>query len=151
MEDGVIRLHPRALAVAAVTAAALACAACGSSASPSAGGGSSSPPASPSSGPSSASAQLTVQQAAPLIVQCFAAKHLIPASALAAGKSSHPRSDSSTWLRHGKVEDNLRFGDWYSTTGSAVTVRGKTIGDWVTAVAASAAAWPTATCGSMPS
>ena len=99
------RLNPRALAVAAVTAAALACAACGSSSSPSAGSGSSSPPASPSSGSSSTTAtQLTVQQAAPLIVQCFADKHLIPASKLAAGKTSHPRSDSSTWLHGGKVD-----------------------------------------------
>ena len=117
------RLNPRALAVAAVTAAALACAACGSSSSPSAGSGSSSPPASPSSGSSSTTAtQLSVQQAAPLIVQCFVDKRLIPASKLAAGKTSHPRSDSSTWLHHGKVDGNARFGDWYSATGSAVTV-----------------------------
>jgi hypothetical protein len=151
MEDGVTRLNPRALATAAVTAAVLACAACGSSTSPSAGSGSSSPPASPSSGSSSATAtQLSVQQAAPLIVQCFVDKHLIPASKLAAGKTSHPRSDSSAWLHHGKVDGNLQFGDWYSATGSAVTVKGKTIGAWVTAVAASGQAWPTATCGPMP-
>jgi hypothetical protein len=151
MEDGVTRLNPRALAAAAVTAAALACAACGSSSSPSAGSGSSSPPASPSSGSSSPTAtQLTVQQAAPLLVQCFADKHLIPSSKLAAGKASHPRSDSSTWLHGGKVTGNQRFGDWYSNTGSAVTVNGKSIGTWVTAVAASGKAWPTATCGPVP-
>lgn len=143
------RLNPRALAVAAVTAAALACAACGSSTSPSAGGGSSSPPAGPSSSGPTAT-QITVSQAASLIVQCFVDKHLIPASKLAAGQTSHPRSDSSTWLRHGKVDGNQRFGDWYSETGSAITVKGKTIGTWVTAVAASGTAWPTATCGPMP-
>ena len=140
------RRYPKALALAAATTAALALTACGSSTSPS-GAGSSSPPATPSSGSSSTSARLTVQQVAPLIVQCFADKHLIPAARLAEGKTSHPRSDSSTWLHHGKVSGNLRFGAWYSAFGSAVPVDGKTIDDWVHAVVGSRKAWPADVCG----
>jgi hypothetical protein len=94
---------------------------------------------------------LTSQQAAAMLVQCFVGKHLIPASELAAGTTSLPRSDSSTWLHDGKVSGNLRFGDWYSIAGSAITVGGKTIGDWVTAVTASRKAWPADICGALAS
>lgn len=93
---------------------------------------------------------LTSEQAAPLLVQCFADKHLITASELAAGKASLPPSDSSTWMHDGKVTGNLRFGDWYSIAGSAITVDGKTIWAWVTAVAASSKAWPADVCGPLP-
>ena len=111
----------------------LACASCSSSSTTA-----SSPPP---------SHRLTVQQAAPLLVQCFADKHMISASELAVGTTSLPRSDSSTWLHNGKVTGNTRFGDWYSIAGSAITVDGKTIGDWATAVTASSKAWPTGICG----
>jgi hypothetical protein len=94
---------------------------------------------------------LTSQQAAAMLVQCFVGKHLISASELAAGTTSLPRSDSSTWLHRGKVTGNLRFGDWYSIAGSAITVDGKTIGDWVTAVTANLKAWPAGTCGALAS
>ena len=125
-----------AVALAAAATGMLACAACSSSSTTA-----SSPPP---------SHRLTVQQAAPLLVQCFADKHLIPPSGLAADTTAHPRSDSSTWLHNGKVTGNLRFGDWYSDAGSAITVDGKAIGDWVTAVAASSKAWPTGICGPLP-
>jgi hypothetical protein len=93
---------------------------------------------------------LTSQQAAPMLVQCFVGKHLISASELAVGATSLPRSDSSAWLHDGKVSGNLRFGDWYSIAGSAITVDGKTIGDWVTAVTANRKAWPADVCGALP-
>jgi hypothetical protein len=94
---------------------------------------------------------LTPEQAAPLLVQCFADKHLITASELATGKDSLPPSDSSTWMHDGKVTGNLRFGDWYSIAGSAITVDGKMIVDWVSAVAANSKAWPKGVCGPLPS
>jgi hypothetical protein len=150
-EIGVTRLHPRALAAVVMTAAALACAACGSTTTPAAGGGSSSPSVTPTSGTSStSSATLTVAEAAPLLVQCFADHHLIPKSALAADGKTLPRADSSTWLHDGKVTPNERFGAWYRDPGSAVVVKGKSIDAWVHAVAASSHAWPTSTCGPMP-
>jgi len=93
---------------------------------------------------------LTSQQAAARLVQCFADKHMISASELAVGATSLPRSDSSTWLHDGKVSGNLRFGDWYSIAGSAITIEGKTIGGWVTAVTASNKAWPAGICGPLP-
>ncbi len=129
----------------AAAAAALACAACSSSTT-TPGDGSSSPTA----GTSSSGPHLTAQAAAPLLVQCFIDHHLISKAQLAAGKTSKPPSDSSTWLHDGKVSGNQRFGDWYSTTGSAIVVNGKQIATWATAVAASSAAWPTATCGPIP-
>jgi len=124
------------LAISAVALGVLACASCSSSPSPGAG---SAPPA-----------RLTSQRAAPLLVQCFVDKHLISASDLAVGKTSLPPSDSTTWLRNGKVIGNLRFGGWYSIEGSAIMVDGKTIGDWVTALTASSKAWPTKVCGPLP-
>jgi hypothetical protein len=93
---------------------------------------------------------LTSQQAAAILVQCFVGKHLISASELAAGTTSLPRSDSSTWLHDGRVTGNLRFGDWYSIAGAAITVDGKTVGDWVTAVTANNKAWPADICGALP-
>jgi len=124
------------LAVSAVVLGVLACAACSSSHS--SGGGDAKP------------ARLTSQRAAPLLVQCFVNKHLISASELAVGKTSLPPSDSSTWIRNGKVIGNLRFGGWYSIEGSAIMVDGKSIGDWVTALTASSKAWPTKVCGPLP-
>ena len=126
------------MALACAVLGLLACASCSAS----------SPSASPSPGSGRATpARLTVPEAAPLLVQCFADKHMISASELAAGTTSLPRSDSSTWLHNGKVTGNTRFGDWYSIAGSAITVDGKTIGDWATAVTASSKAWPTGICG----
>lgn len=86
-----------------------------------------------------------------LLVQCFADHNLIPASALSAGLTGNPPSDSSTWLHDGKVTQNSRFGDWYSSTGSAVAVDGKDIVNWAAAVARNAKAWPSSICGHMPS
>jgi hypothetical protein len=129
----------------AAAAAALACASCSSSTT-TPGDGSTSP----ATGSSGSGPHLTAQAAAPLLVQCFIAHHLISKAQLATGKTSKPPSDSSTWLHDGKVRGNLRFGDWYSTTGSAIVVDGKQIATWATSVAASSNAWPTGTCGPIP-
>lgn len=133
----------RGALVVVAAAAGLACVSCSSSGT-TAGGGSSSPAA------SSSGSHLTAQAAAPLLVQCFIEHHLISKAQLAMGKTSKPPSDSSTWLHDGKVSGNLRFGDWYSTTGSSIVVNGKQIATWATSVAASSNAWPTATCGPLP-
>jgi hypothetical protein len=120
---------------AALTGAALALAAAGCAA-----------PAAPHRAP----AHPTARQVAPLLVQCFADHHLIPASALRNGADSRPPSDSSTWLRAGTVTANDAFGDWFRDN-SAVPVQGKTIEDWTHAVEASpATAWPARTCGPVP-
>lgn len=86
-----------------------------------------------------------------LVVQCFADHQLIPASALAAGKTASPPADSSTWLHDGKVSENQYFSAWWSDPGSGVAVRGKTLGDWVSEIAANSSAWPSSVCGPMPS
>jgi hypothetical protein len=132
-----------AATVLGAAATAVACASCSSSGSPASSGPPTSEPPSPTQ------TRLTAQQAAPLIVQCFVDHHLIPASALATGNNEHPPFDSSAWLRHGKVIANGAFSAWFAES-SAVVVRGKSIGDWMTAIEISRKNWPTSICGPVP-
>jgi len=53
-------------------------------------------------------------------------------------------------LHDGKVTGNLRFGDWYSNTGSGITADGKQIAPWAIAVAASSKTWPAKNCAPRP-
>jgi hypothetical protein len=110
------------------------------------------------SGPASSSptdpavaAQNRLDRIVVLLVQCFADHNLIPAVTLKAGLTGNPPSDSSTWLHDGKVTQNSRFGDWYSSTGSAVDVDGKAIVNWASDVARNVRTWPSGICGRMPS
>jgi hypothetical protein len=80
------------------------------------------------------------------LVECFADHHLIPPAALENGKHAHPPTDSSAWLRAGKVLDNQDFGAWFSEN-SAVVVNGRSLGDSTTAIEARRAAWPASLCG----
>jgi hypothetical protein len=121
-----------------VVAGVLVMAGCSESASP--------PPTDPP-----VAAQNRLDRIVVLLVQCFADHNLIPASALSAGLTGNPPSDSSTWLHDGKVTQNSRFGDWYSNTGSAVAVDGKAIVNWAAGVARNAKTWPSSICGHMPS
>jgi hypothetical protein len=120
----------------AVAIISLACAACSGTTSGTA--------------PSPSSAQtLTVEQVVPLLMQCFVSHDLIAASALHNGKDANPPSDSSTWIRDGKVIGNLRLGEWLRVNEGLV-VKGKTVEAWILAIEANREAWPTSICGSMP-
>jgi hypothetical protein len=121
---------------AAITA--LACAACSST----------SPSTTPSPSPSAAH-HLTAEQVDPPLIQCFVNHDLIPAAALNDGKNLSPPSDSSTWIRDGKVIVNLQLGDWLRSYLGLV-IKGKPLQTWILQIEANRNAWSANICGPMP-
>lgn len=88
-------------------------------------------------------------QLIPLMVRCFVSKHLLTAKDLE-NDSATPPVPASAWLRDGRVIRNTAFGNWYADKGSAVTVHGKTIDQWVNDAAYDPATWPASICGPRP-
>ncbi len=110
---------------------------------------SSTPSATAPSPSPSASKTLTAEQVDPPLIQCFVSHHLIPVAALNAGKDTNPPSDSATWIRDGKVIDNLDLGTWLRGE-FGVVIKGKTIEAWILQIEANPNTWPTSICGPMP-